>query len=199
MLRAIGNTGPAAAVALEAKQLPSRQCGCLEAKHLLPATQGSVGTWRWRFGPPQYLHLQHIERAVSSLHRGRDQARPKGTCHRVSKTRPRCMKMATNLEHEGESEKHSRRKPQPQMRRSPYGSCERKSVGARREELTPHRNSAASLPCKLGNSTAARISQITELSTASSNAVSGIRWATITKLVDVQVHRMLAVVICVSI
>ena len=145
MLRAIGNTGPAAAVALEAKQLPSRQCGCLEAKHLLPATQGSVGTWRWRFGPPQYLHLQHIERAVSSLHRGRDQARPKGTCHRVSKTRPRCMKMAANLEHEGESEKHSRHKPQPHMRRPPYRSCEWKSVGARREELTP-RSSTASSP-----------------------------------------------------
>ena len=124
------------AAALEAMWLPRGKA---------PATQGSVGTWRWRFGPPQYLHLQHIERAVGSLHRGKDQARPKGTCHRVSKTRPRCMKMAANLEHEGESEKHSRHKPQPHMRRPPYRSCEWESVGARREELTP-RSSTASSP-----------------------------------------------------
>ena len=41
MLRAIGNTGPA--VALEAKQLPSRQCGCLEAKHLQRKDQSEPG------------------------------------------------------------------------------------------------------------------------------------------------------------
>ena len=40
----------------------------------------------------------------------------------------------------------------------------------------------------LGDRIAARISQIAELDPASSNAVSGIRWAAITKLVDVQVH-----------
>ena len=46
----------------------------------------------------------------------------------------------------------------------------------------------------LGDRIAARISQIAELDPASSNAVSGIRWAAITKLVGVQVHRMFAVV-----
>ena len=146
MLRAIGNTEDLQL------QLPSRQSSCprgnVVARGKAPATCNArisrnlaMAIWPSTIPPP----AAYREGSQFAASRQRPST-TKGTCHRVSKTRPSCMKMAANLEHEGESEKHSRHKPQPQMRCPPYRSCERKSVGARREDLTLHRSSTASSP-----------------------------------------------------